>query len=199
MKTIFFLPFVLFVFSCGDVSPGPVSTDQSMDLKPDTLNVALLTFDYDSTEFLGGVLYHDNGGNVLVDSFPLGMEYDDQTPQDGPFTLLLTLPMSGDTLFHYKYYAWTQITDLKVPASFTNPIYFASNYINLRDPFYTETIASFVSDTSQVFIEKYAALMEEAKTLDITAQFAKRDYQVFTCLLPMNEKLRWFLLLCAVP
>ena len=194
----YILIIALFFTSCQNFEDNG-NDDTSWELMKDSLNIAILVFDYDSTSFMGGALYRDSYNESLGDSLPLHMFYSNTVYVDGPIILKLNTPELGDTIFDYYYNPWGGPGVLSTPDTLINKSRFLTHEKLIDEPFYIETIESMkLNPSSDTFHQKREEIWQVAKQLDITREYARYDYQVFTCLLRVNNVYTWYLILCAV-
>jgi len=132
---------LLITFSCDDTINNNVDEYEYLwDIKKDSLNIAILAFDFDSSTFLGGTILYDATNAIsLTDTIPFLMYYSNTIAVDGPIILILQTPVSGDTIFDYYFNPWGMLGSVNAPDTLFPPNSFNISTGSVQEPFYTET------------------------------------------------------------
>lgn len=201
MKIILLPILILMLASCQKDSTGPEEYNYSWNLHDDSVNLAVLRYDYETNEFEGGILnYYLKCENCNNDSIPFDKTYVPFGPADQPASALFTYSQTGDTIFQSFLSPWGFSGYVAVPDSFILPdsfevIDFDNNEPKSMEKFIDPTVSFCYSITDSVFQAELETTWELVKTLDLVRDFSQRNYLVGFLLYPIDNSLKWYVFL----
>ncbi|UCG52798.1 MAG: hypothetical protein JSW58_04390 [Candidatus Latescibacterota bacterium] len=170
------------VFGCSDDTTCPcVGSQPTWSLPADSMNLAVLVSDYLTYEFERGALNHyPMCSGCDEEGLPFEIVFD--PPLDfGDITFRYT--ERGDTLFRGTI-VWMGTGAITYPTEFFDADEFERVSDPRRDPLSTEYFSVYPQFDEETFKAKADSAWQEVKTLDIVADFARKDYRVGVYMYP---------------